>query len=283
MNKAFLGLALLFISTYYMAIAQDGITICHTPTTEKFAMMASQDEFMALHEAPLPYVHYSENGEMVRFPAPDGMEAQGYLIRSAQPSNQWVFVFQEWWGLNDHIKREAEKLYNDLGNVNVLALDMYDGKVGTTAQEASALIRSADRNRLENIIKGAQQFVGKEARIGTIGWCFGGMWSLQAAILLGEQNNACVVYYGTPEQDIERLKLLNTDVLGIFAARERNINPEVVAQFEKNMKAAGKELQVYSYDAEHAFANPSNPNFDEKATTEAYGHTMSYLRNKFKQ
>lgn len=281
MKKTLFLLGAILACAQLPAFAQDGITICHTPTTEKFTIMASDAGFMALHESPLPYVHASENGEMVRFPSPDGKEAQGYLLRAAQPTEQWLFVFQEWWGLNDHIKREAEKLYNDLGNVNVLALDMYDGKIGTTAQEASALIRAAERSRLENIIKAAQNFAGKEAKIGTIGWCFGGMWSLQAALLLGEQNNACVVYYGTPEQDVERLKTLNTDVLGIFAARERNISPEVVAQFERNMDAAGKGLKVYSYDAEHAFANPSNPNFNEVASRDAYGHTLNYLKAKF--
>jgi carboxymethylenebutenolidase len=282
MKKIFFLTSVILGLSPFMARAQDGITLCHTPTIEKFALMASDESFMALHVAPLPYLHQSENGEMVFFSAPDGKKAQGYLLKAAQPTDQWLFVFQEWWGLNDHIKREAERLYNDLGNVNVLALDMYDGKIGTTAQEASALIRAAERSRLENIIKGAQNFVGSSAKIGTIGWCFGGMWSLQAAMLLGEQNNACVVYYGTPEQDVERLKMLNTDVLGIFAARERNINPEVVAQFEKNMKAAGKGLNVHSYDAEHAFANPSNPNFDEEASRNAYSHTLNYFMNKFK-
>lgn len=281
MKKTLFLLATILGWVHLAGFAQDGITVCHTPTTEKFKMMASDTDFMALHESPLPYVHASDNGEMVRFAAPDGNEAQGYLIRAAKPTDQWLFVFQEWWGLNDHIKREAEKLYHDLGNVNVLALDMYDGKVGTTAQEASALIRGAERSRLENIIKAAQDFAGSEAKIGTIGWCFGGMWSLQAALLLGDQINACVVYYGTPEQDVERLKTLNVDVLGIFAARERNISPEVVAQFQKNMEAAGKGLKVYSYDAEHAFANPSNPNFDEAASKDAYGHTLTYLRAKF--
>jgi carboxymethylenebutenolidase len=282
MKNLYLLPLLILMITHHKLFAQEGITICHTPTDQKFAIMAAEPAFMALHEEPLPYIHRSQSGEMVSFPAPDGKDAQGFLLMAKAPTNNWLFVFQEWWGLNDHIKREAEKLYTDLGNVNVLALDMYDGQIGTTAQEASALIRATDRERLENIIRGAQQYVGPEARIGTIGWCFGGMWSLQAALLLGSQAEACVVYYGTPEQDVERLKTLKTDVLGIFASRERNISPAVVAQFERNMAEAGRSLKVYNYDAEHAFANPSNPNFDKAAAEEAYGHTLTYLQAKFR-
>jgi len=55
------------------------------------------------------------------------------------------FVFQEWWGLNDNIKREAETLYNDLGNVNVIALDMYDGKVATAREDAASTCRNLNK------------------------------------------------------------------------------------------------------------------------------------------
>lgn len=259
----------------------ESITNCHTPTTEKFALMASADEFMDLHLAPLAYVHVAAQGEMVVFDTPDGRKGSGYMLKASQPSGKWLFVFQEWWGLNEHIKREADKLFNDLGDVNVIALDLYDGKVADNPQDARAYIQAAERSRIEAIIKGASAMAGPNAKIGTIGWCFGGMWSLQAALLLDDKAVACVVYYGTPEQDVDRLKTLKTDVLGIFAAKERNISPAVVAKFEENMQAAGKRLEVYSYDAEHAFANPSNPAFDPMATEEAYGHTMRYLRAKF--
>ena len=84
----------------------DGITICHTSPTEKFALFAQDDNFTMSHPDPLPYVHQSEVGKMITFKTPDGKEANAYLIMAKKKTDNWIFVFQEWWGLNDHIKRE---------------------------------------------------------------------------------------------------------------------------------------------------------------------------------
>jgi len=48
-------------------VAQDDITVCHTPATEKFALFASNKEFNNKHPNPLPYVHQSEVGKMFSF------------------------------------------------------------------------------------------------------------------------------------------------------------------------------------------------------------------------
>ena len=111
------------------AIAQDDMAVCHTSATEKFALFASNKSFNNEHPNPRAYLHVSQvGGKMIKFKTPDGKEANGYLLQAKNKTNNWIFVFQEWWGLNDNIKRSSEDLFNDLGNVNVLALDMYDGK-----------------------------------------------------------------------------------------------------------------------------------------------------------
>ena len=45
-------------------------------------------------------------------------------------------------------------------------------------------MQSVNQERALNIVSGAIDFAGKDAKIGTIGWCFGGGWSLQASIML---------------------------------------------------------------------------------------------------
>ncbi len=246
-------------------------------------LMASNRAFQRSHKLPKPYHHVSKaGGEMISFSTPDGQSANAYYIKAAKPSQYTLFVFQEWWGLNDHIKREAEHFYTDLGNVNVLAIDMYDGKVATTREEAGKYMGGANPLRLENIIKGAIAYAGPQAKIATVGWCFGGGLSLKASILAGSQAAACVMYYGMPVKDVDQLKTLNTDVLGLFAGREKFISPAIVAEFEANMKLAGKGIQVKSFDAEHAFANPSNPAFDKAATEEAWGMAINYFKTRLK-
>ena len=280
-----LKLMILGICASISAWAQmDGnpITICHTSPTEKFALFASNKDFIMSHADPLPYIHASETGKMIAFKTADGKDANGYVLMAKKKTSNWIFVFQEWWGLNDHIKREAEQLYNDLGNVNVLAIDMYDGKVTAAPEEAGKLMGQFKQDRGNTIVKGALAFAGSDAKVGTIGWCFGGGQSMLAALTAGKQTVACVMYYGMPESDVAKLKTLNSDVLNIWPTQDKWINKDMMDKFEANMKAAGKKLTIKAYDADHAFANPSNPKYNKEFTADAYKHTLEFFKARLK-
>jgi len=97
----------------------------------------------------------------------------------------------------------------------------------------------------------------------------------------GRKAIGCVVYYGRPEKEVARLKTLQCDVLGIFADQDSGIPPSMVAQFENDMKAAEKTVTVHSFDAQHAFANPSSPRYNQSAAQEANRISLAYLKKKF--
>ena len=274
-----LFVAILPIGVWAQQFANN-ITLCHLPATESFALFASNQTFNANHDNPIHYVHRSEKGKMVSFATKDGKDANAFALMAAKPSNKYLFVIHEWWGLNGHIKKEAENWFGRLENVNVLALDLYDGNVTTTRENASKYMKSVKTARAEAIIEGALAYAGEDARVGTIGWCFGGGWSLQSSLIAGKQAAGCVIYYGMPEKNVARLKTLNCDVLGIFASQEKWISPEVVKNFEANMKKADKSLTVKSYDAQHAFANPSNPKYDKDAADDAQAHAQAFLKKR---
>lgn len=262
----------------------DDITVCHTSSTEKFAMFASLDEFNAEHPYPRAYTHVSQaGGKMIQIKCADSKPANAYLIEAKSKTDNWIFVFQEWWGLNDNIKRHAEELYTALGNVNVVALDMYDGNLATTPDNARKFMQEFKQDRGNAIVQGAIAYAGPKAKIGTIGWCFGGGQSLLASLSATKQAVACVMYYGMPVDDVEKLKTLNCDVLNIWGTKDKFINKEVMDKFAANMKAAGKNLTIKPYDADHAFANPSNANaYNETAAKDAFGHTVTFFKAKLK-
>lgn len=278
-------LPVFFIATLLTTnlLAQGDITVCHTASTEKFALFAQFEEFNDEHRTPRDYEHVSlAGGEMVKFKCPDGTEANAFFIKAAKNSNRWVLVFQEWWGLNDNVKRESEDFYNALGDVNVLAVDMYDGKVATDRENAGKYMSEFKQDRGDQIIRGAIAFAGPGAKIGTVGWCFGGGQSLLASLIAGKQASACVMYYGMPVEDVNLLKTLNCDVLNIWPSQDQWINKAVMDKFEANMKAAGKKLTIRTYDANHGFANPSNPMgaFNEAAYKDAFKATTEFLKTK---
>jgi carboxymethylenebutenolidase len=246
----------------------------------QFRQEANTSAFAMMHEAPLPFTLQNQAGAAVSFKAADGSPAMGYEVRSKVNTNNWVFVIQEWWGLNDYIKRESDVLAMELGNAHILAIDLYDGKVAATPDSAMKLVQAAKTDRLENIIKGAFQYAGSNATIYTIGWCFGGMWSLQTAMLAGKQAGGCVMYYGRPETNIEKLKTLNCDVIGFFGNQDRSPSPEMVNRFEADMQNAGKKLIAHKYEANHGFANPSNPGFNKTATADAHSKAVGFLKER---
>ncbi|MES2690161.1 MAG: dienelactone hydrolase family protein, partial [Bacteroidota bacterium] len=253
---------------------------CTLNTGNANAMLAMNEDFAKQHAEPLAFKLEKPLGELIEMPAKDGKNAKAYFIRSKKKSNKYIFVFHEWWGLNDHIKRESEHLYNSFKNVNVIAIDLYDGGVAATREEAQKLAGGLEDARARAIIKAAFDYAGTNAEVATYGFCMGGAWSLQAALIGGNNVDACVMYYGMPEMDVEKLKTLQTDVLGIFAEKDNHINVETVKNFEAKMKEAGKDIVVYNYVAEHAFANPSNPQYNAEATKDAFIKASAYLSKR---
>ncbi|MND62273.1 dienelactone hydrolase family protein [Solitalea canadensis] len=271
---------LMLVPTF--SFAQMKMSCCSTPGTQEFAMLSKDKDFVKSHEEPLPLNFKSDLGKDIMLPSADGKEAHIYELKAAKPTNNYLFVIHEWWGLNDYIKRESEKLYHDLGNVTVIAIDLYDKQIATTREEAANYMNTVTEARAKAIINATIKYVGANAQIATVGWCFGGGWSLQTSLLAGKQAAGCIMYYGMPEKDEAKLATLHADVLGIFAKEDKWITPQVVDEFATKMKAAGKKITVKIYEADHAFANPSNPKFNKAATEDAYATSLTFLKDRLK-
>lgn len=270
-------LTFLFASAIFQLSAQNQ---CCT-ATKQFADLGSSETFQKEHQLPASGKVENAAGSWIEFNTPDQQAGRAYLVKSKVNSNKYLFLFHEWWGLNDNIIREAEEWAIELKGVNIMAIDLYDGKVATTREEASEFMQAASENRIRSLIEGASTFAGQKAQIATMGWCFGGGWSMQAAIQLEDQAVGCILYYGMPERDSTRLLNLDCKVLGIFAEKDKWINRKVVGEYEQAMNTAKKAYETYWYDAEHAFANPSNPIFDEKSASEANEISRQYLHSVF--
>lgn len=278
--KKIIILSLTLVSSN-LAFAQK--SCCAKPeSTEAFAMLTHDKKFVATHLDPTPFTLSNPIGQNITFKTHDGKEGYAYEIKATSPTNNYVFVIHEWWGLNDYIKQESEKLFSTLGNVNVIAIDLYDKKVAAVKDSASKYMQSVKSERAEAIIKGVLSHVGNKANIATIGWCFGGGWSMQATLLAGKQSKACVMYYGMPEEKIEKIKTLNAPILFVWPEQDQWINKEMVSKFETNMKTAKKSLEVKSYNADHAFANPSNPKYSKEFAEDAFKNTTQFIHTYLK-
>jgi carboxymethylenebutenolidase len=270
----FMFLLLLFVNR---AEAQT----CCIPEGADFQLLTMNTDFKAAHLAPEPLNYSPQTGSMTSFKTLDAnKDGQAFYVPSDQPTNKVLLIFHEWWGLNDYIKREAERWQKLLGNVDIYAVDLYDGKVATTSEEAGKLSGGLDQKRGENIVKGLLAKAGKDKMIATLGWCMGGTWSFKATMLADKRAAGCVMYYGFPEKDEKKIKGLDADVLYIWASRDKFITRDVVEAFGRQVTATGRKFTMYTFDADHAFANPSNPKFDKEAAEQAEQHTLTFLKQK---
>lgn len=256
------------------------LTSCGNSSENKAEDMADfveDADFKAAHDTPRA-ANLSGKGEIIEIPVADGMPGNAFALMADTSSNKYLLVIHEWWGLNDNIKEEAERLFEALDGVHVLALDLYDGKVATDPDQAGAFMQAVKEERAKAIVAGALTMAGPEAQIATIGWCFGGGWSLKTSVMAEAQGVACVMYYGMPLQKADELAPLQAPILGVFAEKDGWITPEVADNFENLAKATGKSIEIHQFDAEHAFANPSNPAYNEAAAQKANALALNFLK-----
>ena len=198
-----------------------------------------------------------------------------------------LIVIHEWWGLNDWVKEQASK-FADEGYV-ALAVDLYRGKVATTPDLAHELMRGVPDDRAARDLRSAFDYLAsqgnvKKDRIGSIGWCMGGGYSLTVA-LLEPTLAADVINYGHLATDTAELKKINAPILGIFGGQDRGIPPEDVKKFGASLDQLGKKVEVKIYpDAGHAFENPNNKQgYRAEDAADAWTRTVAFLASTLKK
>jgi carboxymethylenebutenolidase len=198
-----------------------------------------------------------------------------------------LIVIHEWWGLNDWVKEQASKL-SDQG-YETLAIDLYRGKVATTPDQAHEIMRGVPEDRAKRDLHAAFEYLSslpnvKKDRIGSIGWCMGGGYSLDVA-LQEPALAATVINYGHLATDPESLKKIDAPILGLFGGQDRGIPPDDVHKFEASMKQLGKRIDVKIYDdAGHAFENPNNKDGYRAAdAADAWQRTVDFLASTLKK
>ncbi len=198
-----------------------------------------------------------------------------------------LIVIHEWWGLNDWVKEQGSKLA-DQGYV-ALAIDLYRGKVADTPDIAHELMRGVPTDRALRDLKAAYDYLAaqpnvKKDRIGSLGWCMGGGYSLDVA--LAEPGlAAAVINYGHLATDTAEMKKIQAPVLGLFGGQDRGIPPEDVKKFQSAMEQLGKKIDVKIYpDAGHAFENPNNKQgYRAEDAADAWQRTVAFLASNLKK
>ena len=237
-----------------------------TPTTTEGAKRAPHSATISSE------VIYGQSGDQLH---------KGYL---SQPENikakSGLIVIHEWWGLNEDIHLMADQLAG-LG-YHSLAVDLYDGKSAEGVKEAFQLMTGLSKNEdaaLANL-KEAYDYLTNELgaeKVGIIGWCLGGKWSLRGSLMLPNEIDATVIYYGSLIDDREQLATLEMPIIGFVGTKDRPYINQFI-QFDKDLKALNKDYSVHFYEgAGHAFANASGTAYEPEAAEDSWKKTVNFL------
>lgn len=226
------------------------------------------------------------SGKEVTYATVNGQQITGYLAQPPETKAEasGIIVIHEWWGLNDNIRMMTDKLAGE--GYTALAVDLYYGKVAESPDSAGSYARSIKQEEAIDNLTQAYDYLTKQqkaSKVGTIGWCFGGGWSLQTALELPDKIDATVIYYGRLVTEKERLKKLQMPILGFFGAEDEGIPPKEAKAFESALNEVGVTNSIHIYEgAGHAFANPSGTRYVKKAAEDAWQKTTAFLEENLK-
>lgn len=219
-------------------------------------------------------------GAEITFKRPDGGDAKGYLANAASGDAPGVVVIQEWWGLAEQIKAMVDRFA--LAGFDALAPDLYKGVVVPYHDADRAAKEMSSLNFLdatEQNVSGAVQYLKRNgAKVGIAGYCMGGAVAVIAAAKIPELT-AAVSFYGLPPEQAVKAADVKIPLQGHFANKDDYIAPKMVDDFEKALKAAGKDSEFFRYDADHAFVNEQRMSVhDRKAAELAWDRATAFFK-----
>lgn len=221
-------------------------------------------------------------GKTIQFKRPDGKTCPGYLAMAKEEASTPGFVvIQEWWGLNDQIRKTADRLAE--AGYRALVPDLYRGKVTSAADEANHLMAGLNfPDAAEQDVRAAVQYLKQTCKkVAVGGFCMGGALTLLCAGRVPEMDaGAC--FYGIPPAELLDPKSIKIPLICHFANHDDWCTPARVNELEAALKQSKSKYEVYRYNAHHAFMNESRPEvYDAQCAKTAWERTIKFLKQAF--
>ncbi len=212
-----------------------------------------------------------------------------YLALPPAGSGPGLLLYQEIFGVNEHIRAVAEQFA--LHGFVVLAPDVFWQQqrrleIGYSAddiQRGRALAMAADREALQrDMIDAARHLRARpEARgrgIGAVGYCLGGRLAYVAAAVAGV--DAAVAYYGGGIQDLLDLApRIGCPTMFHYGARDANIPLAAVERVRDAMQPRGAEIFVYDA-ADHGFNCWARGSYHPASAALAHARTLGFFATR---
>ncbi len=206
---------------------------------------------------------------------------QGYLAEASNPGIG-VIVFQEWWGLVDHIQDVCDRFAAE--GITALAPDLYFGEKTTEPTRAGELMMALKISETAEITGCALQKLIEHPKVvgpkvGIVGFCMGGQLASYCAAH-DDRIGAVVNYYGIHPKVQPSYRDLSSPMLGFFAEHDEYASPEAVRALDEELTLLEKPHEFVSYPGtKHAFFNDDRPEvYDEAAAKDTWRRMLAFFR-----
>jgi carboxymethylenebutenolidase len=219
------------------------------------------------------------DGEAITF-GEAASQLQGFFAAADGQPRGAMLVIHENRGLNDHTRSVASRLARD--GYSALAIDLLSEEGGTdsVAQgEVQAILSRATSDRLVTDMNAGLDELERRvpgARLGIIGFCFGGgmVWALLQA---GAPRLAAAIPFYGPAPASPDFSADRAAVFAVYAGLDDRVNASQPAA-EAALKAAGLDYRIKVYPGvDHAFFNDTGPRYDAEQAAAAYADVLAWL------
>jgi len=217
-------------------------------------------------------------GKMIELTASDGHRLAAYLAEPATAARGAVVVLQEIFGVNSHIKSIADGFAAD--GYLAIAPAMFDrlergvdlGYAEDDRTRGKALKARAAFEPALLDVAAARQAVAHAARVGIVGYCWGGFLAWMASARIA--GLVCAVpYYGGGIPDHAEIEP-RCPVMAHFGERDSMIPVDGVHR----LMARHPDQRIFLYAADHGFNCEQRASFDAPAATLARARTLEFFR-----
>ncbi len=220
-----------------------------------------------------------------------------------------LILIEEIWGVDAHIKDVAERfaregfivLAPELLPEDTLSIVMGDPQLKID------LFTPEKREKMQPILRDAMAPMSKpefgaatiaklracvdylvahaqsNGKVGSLGFCFGGSYSLQLAIN-DPRMDACVVFYGQAPEQLDLVASIACPVLDFAGEKDERVMAKIY-DLEAAMKEYDKEFELVVYkDVGHAFFNDTNSlTYNAADAADAWDKALAFLHKHLEE
>jgi len=202
----------------------------------------------------------------------------GYFVGPTEAVGPGVLVLPSSWGLNAGIKSRCDQLA-DVG-YTVLAPDLNDGALPTTAAEAGEVLTTSDMNVTASLVQSSARLLqaacaDPAAPLAVIGYSSGASWALWLSARLASMVSTVVTFTGT--QSIEMTAATAT-YLCHFATDDDVVDDLAIADMGLSLQQAKRTFRFEHHEGVgHGFAEPGTDGFNAQAEAVAWRQLLEFL------